>query len=121
MSPVKACKQALRRSFWGTVANVLRRGGRKAPTTRIHACRYHEHLFHLWRGLCWLERVVGRRVGKKALGFKAISDKDQAGTKIRSQHQRDTELLRQSEPQTLIKVRADPEFVGRLSRQWHPR
>src|SRR5262249_6114172 len=60
-----------------------------------------------------LERVVGRRVGKKALGFKALSEAETAepGT-IRLQ--RDAELLRQAEPQDLIKFGLIPEFVGRL-------
>jgi ATP-dependent Clp protease ATP-binding subunit ClpX len=60
-----------------------------------------------------LERVIGRRAGKKALGFKAISDRDTpVGPVVPSL--RDTELLRQTEPQDLIKFGLIPEFVGRL-------
>ena len=57
-----------------------------------------------------LERVVGRRVGKKALGFKAI-DTNEA---VQTASHRDTELLRRTEPQDLIKYGLIPEFVGRL-------
>jgi ATP-dependent Clp protease ATP-binding subunit ClpX len=57
-----------------------------------------------------LERVVGRRVGKKALGFKATET--EAESTLRSH--RDTELLRKTEPQDLIKYGLIPEFVGRL-------
>ncbi|HXO93329.1 MAG TPA: hypothetical protein VN825_04295, partial [Candidatus Acidoferrum sp.] len=53
-----------------------------------------------------------RRVGKKALGFKALTEKDEQEPPIRAQ--RDSELLRQSEPQDLIKFGLIPEFVGRL-------
>jgi ATP-dependent Clp protease ATP-binding subunit ClpX len=54
-------------------------------------------------------------VGKKALGFKAIgeiADESNVVTPIRAQ--RDTELLRQAEPQDLLKYGLIPEFVGRL-------
>ena len=60
-----------------------------------------------------LERVVGRRVGKKALGFKAIAEKDQQPEST-ARSQRDSELLRQAEPQDLIRFGLIPEFVGRL-------
>ena len=61
-----------------------------------------------------LEKVIGRRVGKKALGFKTlgIENKEADVTPIRAQ--RDTELLRQAEPQDLLKYGLIPEFVGRL-------
>src|SRR6202035_4800498 len=50
-----------------------------------------------------------------ALGFRAIADseaKEGDITPIRAQ--RDTELLRQAEPQDLLKYGLIPEFVGRL-------
>ncbi len=59
-----------------------------------------------------LERVVGRRVGKKALGFRAVEAESRAAGCTRSH--RDTELLRKTEPQDLIKYGLIPEFVGRL-------
>jgi ATP-dependent Clp protease ATP-binding subunit ClpX len=50
-------------------------------------------------------------VGKKALGFRTVdADADQATTRSH----RDTELLRRTEPQDLIKYGLIPEFVGRL-------
>ena len=58
-----------------------------------------------------LERVVGRRVGKKALGFKTVDAEADAAT---TRSHRDTELLRKTEPQDLIKYGLIPEFVGRL-------
>jgi len=47
------------------------------------------------------------------LGFKALSDKDAQEAGILPA-QRDTELLRQAQPQDLIKFGLIPEFVGRL-------
>jgi ATP-dependent Clp protease ATP-binding subunit ClpX len=62
-----------------------------------------------------LERVIGRRVGKKALGFKALTDKEkESPDTLPIRAQRDAELLRQAEPQDLIKFGLIPEFVGRL-------
>ena len=49
-------------------------------------------------------------MGKKALGFRTDADGEQATSR---QH-RDTELLRRTEPQDLIKYGLIPEFVGRL-------
>ena len=59
--------------------------------------------------------MIGRRIGKKALGFKAVVAPDATDgdvTPIRAQ--RDSELLRQAEPQDLLKYGLIPEFVGRL-------
>jgi len=50
-------------------------------------------------------------VGKKALGFKALSDKDAQEAGVLPA-QRDTELLRQAQPQDLIKFGLIPEFVA---------
>jgi ATP-dependent Clp protease ATP-binding subunit ClpX len=50
-------------------------------------------------------------VGKKALGFKANDAEADAAT---TRSHRDTELLRKTEPQDLIKYGLIPEFVGRL-------
>ena len=52
-------------------------------------------------------------MGKKALGFKALSEKDAQEAGVLPA-QRDTELLRQAQPQDLIKFGLIPEFVGRL-------
>jgi len=49
-------------------------------------------------------------VGKKALGFKATDTEAEAAARSH----RDTELLRKTEPQDLIKYGLIPEFVGRL-------
>jgi len=111
MFRAKACKQALLKLLEGTVANVPPQGRTQASAPGVHGGRHDQYPLYLRRGICWVEKVIGRRIGKKALGFRAIADPNAKKAKsCRFRAQRDLRAAAPAEPQDLLKYGLIPEF-----------